>query len=382
MIKGNTPDIAEYAQFDWYEYVWCHDPTVQFPGDTRRLARWIGVAHDVGNPMTFWVLPTTCKVLARSTVWSLTEDERNDPAIQAQMAELDASIREKIGDSIPNKDVDEELADLFPEVPSDIFLPEHDDDFDPVEPEAAMPEADDYTPEAYDEYLTAEVLLPNMGNMTRAKVTGRKRNADGDPVGVRNTNPILDTREYEVEFPDGATDVFTANTIAESMYSQVDGDGHAFVLMSEITDHKADGTAVSKDDGFEVTKDGQKRPRRTTRGWKLLVLWKDGSSSWVPLKDLKESHPVQVAEYALVNKIVEEPAFAWWVTKVLRKRDRIIRKVKSRYWMRTHKYGVLVPKSVEEALRVDKETGTDLWRNAIAKEMKNIEPAFEFRGMT
>jgi len=215
VIKGNTPDIAEYAQFDWYEYVWCHDPTVQFPGDTRRLARWIGVAHDVGNPMTFWVLPTTCKVLARSTVWSLTEDERNDPVIQAQMAELDASIREKIGDSIPNKDVDEELANLFPEVPSDIFLPEHDDEFDPVEPEAAMPEADDYTPEAYDEYLTAEVLLPNMGNMTRAKVTGRKRNADGDPVGVRNTNPILDTREYEVEFPDGATDVFTANTIAE-----------------------------------------------------------------------------------------------------------------------------------------------------------------------
>jgi hypothetical protein len=28
----------------------------------------------------------------------------------------------------------------------------------------------------------------------------------------------------------------------------------------------------------------------------------------VPLKDLKESFPVQVAEYAVVNKIVEEPA--------------------------------------------------------------------------
>jgi hypothetical protein len=87
-----------------------------------------------------------------------------------------------------------------------------------------------------------------------------------------------------------------------------------------------------------------------------------------------------VAEYALVNKIVEEPAFAWWVKYVLRKRDCIIRKVKSRYWMRTHKYGILVPKSVEEALRVNKESGTDLWTKAIAnKETKNIEPAFEFR---
>jgi hypothetical protein len=42
-------------------------------------------------------------------------------------------------------------------------------------------------------------------------------------------------------------------TIVESMYSQVDGDGHSYVLMSEIMDHKSDHTAVSKDDGFKVT---------------------------------------------------------------------------------------------------------------------------------
>ena len=120
-----------------------------------------------------------------------------------------------------------------------------------------MPEADAYTPEAYDEYLTAEVLLPNMGEMMKAKVIGRKRDADGNPIGVWNANPILDTREYQVEFPDGATDVFTANTIAKSMYSQVDSEGFSYTLMSEIIDHKSDGTAVSKDDGMEVTNSGQ-----------------------------------------------------------------------------------------------------------------------------
>ena len=75
-------------------------------------------------------------------------------------------------------------------MPDDIFLPDDDADFDPAEPEAEMPEADDYTPEAYDEYLTAEVLLPNMGTVTKAKVIGRKRNADGNPIGRRNSNPI------------------------------------------------------------------------------------------------------------------------------------------------------------------------------------------------
>jgi hypothetical protein len=64
---------------------------------------------------------------------------------------------------------------------------------------------------------------------------------------------------------------------------------------------------------------------------------------------MKESHPIEVAEYAVVNKIVEEPAFAWWAKKVLCKRDHIIWKVKARYWQRTHKYGILVPKTVDEA---------------------------------
>jgi hypothetical protein len=61
------------------------------------------------------------------------------------------------------------LIELYPEVPDDIFLEEHDEDYEPAEPEAMIPEADNYTPEAYDEYLTAEVLLPNMGDMLRAK---------------------------------------------------------------------------------------------------------------------------------------------------------------------------------------------------------------------
>ena len=29
-IEGNTPDISEYAQFDWYQGVWYIDPAVQF----------------------------------------------------------------------------------------------------------------------------------------------------------------------------------------------------------------------------------------------------------------------------------------------------------------------------------------------------------------
>eukprot|EP00957_Ditylum_brightwellii_P137489 10482321-Ditylum_brightwellii.AAC.1 len=43
--------------------------------------------------------------------------------------------------------------------------------------------------------------------------------------------------------------------------------------------------------------------RKTTVGWLLLVKWKDYSESWISFKDMKESHPVETAEYAKAQGI-------------------------------------------------------------------------------
>jgi hypothetical protein len=101
-------------------------------------------------------------------------------------------------------------------------------------------------------------------------------------------------------------------------------------------------------------------------------------SSWVPLIELKDSNPVELAEYAVANKIDQEPAFHWWVTDVLRKRNRIIAKVKERYWCTTHKFGIRLPKTVEEAIHIDRETNTTFWTDAIKKEMERVGIAFKF----
>jgi hypothetical protein len=47
------------------------------------------------------------------------------------------------------------------------------------------------------------------------------------------------------------------------------------------------------------------------------VQWKEGSISWEKLKDLKASNPVEITEYAVVNRLIEEPAFKWWAPHVL-----------------------------------------------------------------
>ncbi len=80
-----------------------------------------------------------------------------------------------------------------------------DDDDEVFEEEAVRPEQDEYTPEAFDGYLTASVLLPRGGEVLKAQVMPRKKDANGNPIGRANSNPILDTRVYEVEFEESST---------------------------------------------------------------------------------------------------------------------------------------------------------------------------------
>ena len=123
-------------------------------------------------------------------------------------------------------------------------------------------------------------------------------------------------------FSDGSVQQYTANTIAENIYSQIDEDGRRYQLIDYIMDHKSDGRAVKQQDAFIlVSRNGKKTRRHTTKGWHFQVQWKDGLDSWVPLRDLKESHPVGVVEYVRSPGIEDEPAFAWWVPFALSRRE-------------------------------------------------------------
>eukprot|EP00804_Cyclotella_cryptica_P024391 CCRYP_018575-RA/>CCRYP_018575-RA protein AED:0.15 eAED:0.15 QI:0/0/0/1/0/0/4/0/667 len=202
------------------------------------------------------------------------------------------------------------------------------------------------------------------------RILRRKRDADGKAVGTAHHNPALDTRVYEVCFPDGHTEELAANVIAEAVYAQCDADGNQYVLLDAIVDyHKDPSVAVARDDQVTIV-DGKKIIKRSTRGWELCCEWKDRSTSWQKLSDLKESHPLQVAEFAFAAQIADEPAFNWWVSWVVKRRS-------ARYHKRTHKYGIEIPKSVEEAYAIDKATGTTFWCDAIEKEMTNVRVAFD-----
>jgi Reverse transcriptase (RNA-dependent DNA polymerase) len=152
--------------------------------------------------------------------------------------------------------------------------------------------------------------------------------------------------------------------IAEYMTSRIDEDGNRLPVFHEIVDHIVKRAADKKNDK-----------------WLFCVEFANGITKWLSYKQLRTQDPVDLALYAYNNKLLDEPLFAAWAPRLLREhdklKDRVIAKVKSKYWRMTHKFGVELPKSVKQALNIDRQAGNDLWRKAIEKEMLNVRPAFE-----
>ena len=373
-LTGETPDISEYLDFGFYDWVtYKQDAGL---GEVK-IGRFLGVSHEVGSLMSYWVLPVSGIPESRTSVQRLTILEKGTEANIARMQDFQEKINvrfkedsEIIPQSHPSIDDwsefkdDQDFMEEFQRVFSSDDIQDEDDSFDP---------------ESFDQYINMEVALDREGEKHQkiARVTKRLKDIHGNPIGTANDNPVLDNRIYEVEYADGYKEALAANLIAQNMFAQVDEEGHRHVLFEAIIDMRTDGSQVIKRDAFLTLKSGAKRRVHTTKGWEVLIQWKDGSTTWVTLKDIKESYPVQLADYVIQHQMDDEPAFAWWISHVNKKRARILSKLKAKYWVRTHKYGIRVPKNVEEAKKIDAINGNTLWWDAIMLEMKNVRPAFE-----
>jgi hypothetical protein len=49
-VTGETPNISEYLDFSFYDWVWCRNNAGV--GDNM-FGRWLGVSHHIGNLMSY-----------------------------------------------------------------------------------------------------------------------------------------------------------------------------------------------------------------------------------------------------------------------------------------------------------------------------------------
>jgi hypothetical protein len=303
-----------------------------------KLGRDVGPIIDIGPAMTRKILKQNGSVVYRSSVRPLTQDEVQSPTERKEREKFDIAIEEKCGPAMSKDDFQ------YDPYYADFVTPTYDCYEDDEVSPSKMPDIDDikekHDVDKYDQHVGAHVRVPIGDDIRSGKVVRRKRDLDGTVRGRANANSMLDTRTYEIEFPDGRSHEYTANVIAENMYAQCDIEGRQYNLMEGIIDHKTDGHVVAPADMY-IKHGSNKKVRKTTKGWQLCVEWKDETTSWERLAYIKESNHVEVAEYADTNSLLDTPAFVWWDPHVLKKRTRIIASVTKRYHKRTHKFNEL-----------------------------------------
>ena len=67
-------------------------------------------------------------------------------------------------------------------------------------------------------FIGAQDSLPNKDGLPLLAI-GKKRKLDyrGKPVGFSNPNPIIDLKNYELEFPDGTIEEYLMTMILENI---------------------------------------------------------------------------------------------------------------------------------------------------------------------
>ena len=104
--------------------------------------------------------------------------------------------------------------------------------------------------------------------MERGHVVALSCDANGKVMGWAHSNPILDTRMYQVEFLGSEVMELTANVIAELIYAHCDADGDEYLPLDLLINYQNDNKAISITDQ-QTSIWGKPVTHKTNAGWQI-----------------------------------------------------------------------------------------------------------------
>ena len=120
---------------------------------------------------------------------------------------------------------------------------------------------------------------------------------------------------------------------------------------------------------------------------KLLVQWVNGEATWQRMNDVRLQDPYVIKRYANEHKLTDHDDFSWVADYPDQGSDHHVfnAQVKpggpAKRAMK-YKFGTQVPMSVRHALKLDQLNANHEWRDAIARELKQINDYETFRQVT
>ena len=99
-ITGDTPDISEWLDFDFYDLVWYWDaPHLALTEENPKMGRWLGVSHRVGSDMCYWIINEKGNVLARTTVQHVPELDLRTDQVKQRAEKFEKALTDRLNDA-------------------------------------------------------------------------------------------------------------------------------------------------------------------------------------------------------------------------------------------------------------------------------------------
>ena len=129
-ITGQTTDISDWLDFEFYDTVWVLNRTsikMDTVDDERLPAKWLGVSHHVGSDLSYWLLLGSGKIVSRTSVQHVTQSDMRDDILKKRIDEFEETLEERLNDEnfqSEETDVDfyledVEIAEDNPNAPTD-----------------------------------------------------------------------------------------------------------------------------------------------------------------------------------------------------------------------------------------------------------------------
>ena len=205
--------------------------------------------------MSYLFITETGNIVSKTSAKHVARDYYLKPDIESMVDDFNNKLTERLDDGnsrvnsyfddkfdyiLPGKDLSKNLGVNY----SSGVTPTDEDCGDMIF--KGRPNEED---EVIDNYLNMNLLFDVGTNNKRCgTVVNHSRRLDGIAISCSHTNPLFDTRDYEIDLTDLTQDKYIVNIIAKNMDAQVDDECHQFQLLAEIQDHRKYGTEISKEE--------------------------------------------------------------------------------------------------------------------------------------
>ena len=311
--------------------------TTRFPaeGGSERLGRWMGRAKNYGDQMCYWILDIeTNEPIVRSMVRSTT-DIRPNLAYETKIlseTEADEDRRRKggvnplifhtTGDKVVNDDGTEEVKAPLKEI-------------------------------------TTKDLLNLLVWDTFKTKTGRETTVRGTIAEQ------VDDETYRVNFNNGKQKLYEYNELIDMLTKQDDSDAEYWEF-DEVVDHR-----YSKD------------PDRKGKVDVKLNWTNHEESTWEPMEAIKKDDPITLAKYAEANDLLRLSVWSW-ARRYLKNEKKFTRALNQVHLNAKrcgrgirYKFGVQVPRTIQEARDLDRRAGNNKWMDAVMKEVNLLRDLYQ-----